>query len=60
MEIKQSILQELQDYAEMFRNDYTIVELTVDLTLMIYSHPELQELEDHRIVIMVKDLLEYD
>lgn len=58
MEIEQSIFREILEYARAMRSRSSKTGLIVDLTLLIYSHPELQELTEGDILEIVENVLE--
>lgn len=58
MEIKQSILDEVIEYAELMRGRSTRIGLIVDLALLLYSHPELQDLSEHHITGIITGIMD--
>jgi hypothetical protein len=57
MEITQSKLAEIKEYAEMFQHYTSRTGLIVDLTILIYTDSELQYLGEHHIRLIIEDIL---
>lgn len=55
---EQSAIVEITEYAEMFKNNQSNLVLIVDLAIQIYSHEDLDHLQEYQISSIIENILE--